>query len=88
MKKKSRWANRIAYLVQGREVAHFHSDRELDIRLTRTGQRELMGELKADRRVKFRRHPSEWITVTGSTLQDADFAVRLVDFALKANSAC
>ncbi len=74
-----------AYYLHGREIAHFHGDREVDIRLTRLRQRRLNKTLSGDRRVRLRPRPSEWVWVRFSKRPDTDFVMELVKQAVKAN---
>ncbi len=84
-RKRSRWRLMTGYFAHGREIAHFHSDHKIDIRLTRLRQRQLSKTLSEDRRVRFRPKPSEWVWVGFSTPQDTDFVVGLVEQAVKGN---
>jgi len=84
-KKRSRWGPMTAYCVHGREIAHFHGDHEIDIRLTSPNQRRLAKTLSGDLRVRLRPKPSEWVWVRFSTRRDTDFVIELVKQAVKAN---
>ena len=74
-----------AYCVRGREIAHFQDDNEMDIRLTRLYQRQLVKTLSGDFLVRLRPKPSEWVWVRFSTRRDMDFVIELVKQAVKAN---
>jgi luciferase-like monooxygenase len=87
IRKKSRWMDRTAFYIGKREFAHFHSNQEIDVRLTRNYQQEYSGKLEDDRRVKFRERPSEWISTRFATTGDVDFAFSIVSLALRANRA-
>ena len=86
-KKKSRWMERTAFCVSQREFAHFQSGREIDVRLTRKYQREYSRLIEGEARVKFREHPSHWISIMFSTKNDVDYAFSIVTLALEANRA-
>ncbi len=85
-KKKSRWMDRTAFYINRREFAHFHSSREIDVRLTRRYQDEYSGLIKeGKKRVKFREHPSHWISIEFTTTSDVDYVFTIVSLALRAN---
>lgn len=83
--KKSRWMNKKAYYVGSREFAHFHNNREIDVRLTRKLQTEHADRIRNDSRVKFRDRPSEWIALSLSRTEDVNYAFEMVKLALEAN---
>lgn len=74
-----------AWWVNGKEIAHFHSADEIEIRLTRAVIRERRAELKADARVVLRTGTSDWITVMVKTAADAAFVVALAERAAEAH---
>ncbi len=82
---KSRWSNETAYVIKGKEFAHFHGQNELDVRLTRVFQRKFGSRLEEDSRIRLRPRPSEWIAITLATKEDTDFAFELVKQAWSAN---
>ena len=82
---KSRFGNRPAYFVDGVEFVHFHSPRELDVRLTRRFQRIGGPMLRADARIGFRKANSEWVTLTVAIDADLEFAREVVKMAWQAN---
>jgi hypothetical protein len=70
----------------GREIVHFHSDRDADLYLTAGPIQRLWPEL--DHSTALRLHPdSPWVTVHLDCGGDADLLVSLVSVALKANAA-
>lgn len=74
-----------AWWVNGKEIAHFHTDDELEIRLTKAVIREQRAALKADDRVTLRPSGADWITVTVTTAKDVTFVVTLVEQAAAAH---
>ncbi|OLD04423.1 hypothetical protein AUG19_00415 [archaeon 13_1_20CM_2_54_9] len=84
-KKKSRWMDGTAFYIRQREFAHFHNNQEIDVRLTRSYQEEYSSLLVEDKRVKFREHPSQWLSIKFATTSDVDYAFSIVDLASKAN---
>jgi hypothetical protein len=81
---RSRWKHGIAYVVAGKEFAHFHGPNEIDVRLTKAVQREIGQSLK-DQRVKLRPRPSEWITISVRKEEDVAFALLMIKQAWRAN---
>jgi hypothetical protein len=76
-----------AYWVNGKEIAHFESDRVIEIRLTKSVIRERRPDLKADKRVTLRPSGADWITVTVASPEDLPFVVDLVTVAEHAHRA-
>jgi hypothetical protein len=74
-----------AYWVNGKEIAHFEGDGEIEIRLTKAVIRERRPEFKADPRVELRPSGADWITVHFAAAADADFVVALVAIAADAH---
>jgi hypothetical protein len=74
-----------AWWADGKEIAHFHGDDEIEVRLTRGGIRARRTELRADPRVTLRPNSSDWLTVTVATKDDVDFVVGLVEQAATAH---
>ncbi len=83
--KKSRWTSNNAYYVGSREFAHFHSEQEVDVRLTKKVQRERAHSLRNETRVKFREQPSEWVALSLHRPGDVGYAFEMVKLALEAN---
>lgn len=73
-----------AVWVGRREIAHFDSGGELDVRLTRQVIRERRERLRSDRRVNLRSSGSDWVEVKLSP-EDLDFALDLLRDAAEAN---
>ena len=75
----------LAYWVNGKEIAHFESDRVIEIRLTRPVISEHRADLRADQRVDLRRSGSDWIEVLFTTSEDSHFVLELVELAAAAH---
>ncbi len=68
---------------RGKEFAHFHNDRELDIRLTRAViEREGLIHPKSSTHHPSRSAKSPWIEIRFATAKDVDEIVRLVRIAI------
>ncbi len=80
-KRRSRWMDRDAYFIGGREFVHFHRNDEVDVRLTSGFQRKYASEIRNDPRVRFRRNPSQWVTIDYRTREDVDYAFKIVKLA-------
>ncbi len=83
--RKSRFSGVEAFYVQTREIAHFHSNQEIDIRLT-------CGEIKKrklahseDKRIHVPRASGDWVEVTFKSLRDLPFVQELVVSAAREN---
>lgn len=74
-----------ALWVGTREVAHFDSERTLDVRLTKSAIRRRREELKGEDRVSLRRGASDWLEITIESAEDLVWAMRLVLDAVAAN---
>lgn len=83
--RKSPWPNQRAYVVAGREFAHFHGRTEIDIRLTRGMQARHRERLRGDPRVGFRGGRSEWVTFALQEAEDVSVAFELIQLAWEAN---
>ena len=79
--RKSRFSKRPAFVVGRREVAHFHSVNEIDIRLTRARIRALDDD---DARVR-KRGSSEWVEFGFRRRADLTRALELVAAEVEAN---
>ncbi len=75
----------VAYWVDGREVAHFHGDAELELRLTRRQISALRPRLRADDRVLLRKGTSDWLAVSLADESAAELAVELAMLAVQAH---
>jgi hypothetical protein len=73
-----------ALFFNGKEIAHFHHDNEIDIRLTRKIIRQEGLHHPVDSKIHLHRSPSsDWIEVRFRTSDELDEAVRLTRLALK-----
>ena len=80
----SRYKESLAYWVNGKEIAHFESASELDIRLTRAVIAAHRPSLRADPAVHLRPSTSDWITVD---TRDRALVIHLVELAAAAHRA-
>jgi hypothetical protein len=75
-----------AFFAGDREIAHFHGDQRLDVRLTR----ELIGQRKSehafDERVRTRGPSADWVAVRIAGAQDLPLALSLAEDAVRANA--
>ena len=86
LRKLSRFGDHHSYFVGSREIAHFHGDGRMDVRLTSQLIRDLQKKGVLDRRVLTRGPTANWATVPLSDEDDLDLAVEMVDLAMQANS--
>ncbi|HTP53866.1 MAG TPA: luciferase family protein [Thermoplasmata archaeon] len=84
-RRPSRWGERPAYFVGEREIAHFHGDLRMDVRLTKELIRERTKEHAFDERVRTRGPSAEWASVTVASVRDIPLALALVEDAIRAN---
>ena len=82
----SRYDHGSAFRSGGREIAHFHGERRLDVRLTRGRIAEMKAEGPLDSRVLTRGPSAEWVEVRVAEPADVALAVTLVEEAVRANS--
>jgi len=85
-KRPSRFGDSLSYVVGGREIAHFHGDSRMDVRLTREEIRRLKTEQALDHRVRTRGPSADWAEVHVTNAKDIPYAVSLVEEAIRANS--
>jgi hypothetical protein len=76
----SRFGHGTAFVRDGREFAHFHSAREIDLRLTR----RVIRTLAPDRRIVKRRAASDWVAFRMSGRADERVACALARIAWSA----
>ena len=84
-RRRSRWGVEPAYYLGEREVAHFHRDGRLDVRLTKELLREMRSSGGPDPRVRVRGPSADWAAVTASDPSDIALIVELVEDAVRAN---
>jgi Family of unknown function (DUF5519) len=82
----SRWGHGHAYFVGDREVAHFHGDERMDVRLTKEVIRLRTSEHGFDERVRTRGPSAEWATVRVAEARDVPLALSLVEEAVRAHA--
>jgi hypothetical protein len=85
-RRPSRYGDSLSYFVGGREIAHFHGDSRMDVRLTREEIRRLKSEQALDHRVRTRGPSADWAEVHVTELKDIPYAISLVEEAIRANS--
>ena len=66
----------MAYWVNGKEIAHFHGQDSLELRLTRPVIRELRDQLKAEPQVKLRNASSDWLIMSFASAADVGLIAR------------
>jgi hypothetical protein len=84
---ESAFKDDLAYWVNGTEVAHFESDRRLDIRLTRAVIRQRRPQLRADPRIRLRSSSSDWVAVELDGPDVTELVTQLVGWAAAAHRA-
>lgn len=75
-----------SYFVADREIAHFHGDQRMDVRLTREKIRKRISERPFDHRVRTRGPSADWVAVRILELHDLRMAVALVKEAMQVDS--
>jgi Family of unknown function (DUF5519) len=85
---KSRFSDRPAWWIEGKEIAHMDSDSVLDIRLTRQVIRARRHDLVKHPEITFRRSGSaDWIEIEVTDGGAEHLALELVKQAAAAHSA-
>lgn len=82
----SRFGDSKSYFVADLEVAHFHGDQRMDVRLTKERIHELRDEGSLDVRVHTRGRYAEWASLPLLDERDVALAVEMVLEAIRANS--
>lgn len=85
-RRPSRFGDSQSYFVADREIAHFHGDQRMDIRLTKERIPELKSVGVLDSRVKTRGRTAEWVAVTLADSRDVEYVLQLMEEAIRANS--
>lgn len=75
----------MSFALGRREIAHFHGDTRLDVRLTCEEIRKRKSSGALDPRFVTRGGRSEWVEVRLTDLHDLAFAVSVVEEAVRAN---
>lgn len=73
------------YFAGDREVARFHGDQRLDVRLTRVRIRRQVSDRGFDERVRTRGRFADWVAVRVAGLHDLPPALSFVEEAVRAN---
>ncbi len=79
----SKVAGGSAVFFRNKEIAHFHNDNEIDVRLTKKVIKPEGLTHHADSIFHLKRANSEWIELRFSTMQQVDEVVRLFKIAMK-----
>ena len=74
-----------ALWVDGTQVAHFHANDVLEVRLTKERIRADRERLRGDARVTLRKNASDWLKVTFARQADIAFVRDLVETAVAAH---
>jgi hypothetical protein len=85
-RRPSRYGDSFSYFVADREIAHFHGDGRMDVRLTRERIRLHKAEQPFDERVRTRGPSADWVAVRVSEPGDVALALELVEEAIRANA--
>ena len=83
-RRPSRRGHGYTYFAGDREIAHFHGDLRLDVRLTRERIRQRVSERSFDERVRTRGPSADWVAVRVVADQDLTLALSLVEEAVRA----
>lgn len=85
-RRRSRFGDAFSYFLGDREIAHFHGDGRMDVRLTRERIREMKSDGTLDSRVRTRGPSAHWATVPLADARDVALALALVEEAMRANA--
>jgi hypothetical protein len=85
VRRPSRRGHGHTYFTGDREIAHFHGELRLDVRLTKERIRQRLAERAFDERVHIRGPSADWVAVTVVGGQDIALALSLVREAIRAN---
>jgi hypothetical protein len=85
-RRPSRYGDGLSYFTGAREIAHFHGDRRLDVRLTREELREFRAEGPIDQRLRTRGRVADWAEIQLEEMEDIPFALMIFERAVRANS--
>lgn len=86
VRRPSRYGDAYSYFVGDREIAHFHGDGRMDVRLTKERIREMKAEGPLDPRIRTRGPSAEWAAVQVQSPRDLPLALQLVEEAMRANA--
>lgn len=82
-KRRSRWGGSDAYYVGDREVGHYHTPCEIDIRVTKLHAKRFKPEPAA----RPRKHSSDWVALRFHSEADFKLILEAVGLAVSANQA-
>lgn len=85
-RRRSRYGDAYSYFVGDREIAHFHGDGRMDVRLTHQRIREMKADGTLDRRVKTRGPSANWATLPLDEPRELVLALELIEEAIRANA--
>ena len=85
-RRRSRFGDQFSFFLGSREIAHFHGDGRMDVRLTRQWIREAKTGGTLDPRVRTRGPTADWATVPLLDPRDLNLAASLVEEAMRANA--
>lgn len=80
-KRKSRWGVSDAYYVGDREVGHYHTPHEIDIRVTKGHTKRFRSDLRA----KLRKHSSDWVALRFNSEADFELILEAMELAVSSN---
>jgi hypothetical protein len=83
----SAWGEGEAFWVNGKQIAAFHSDNAIELRITRSAWSANRERLKADKRVRRHGASSDWIDVQFGSPGDVAFVMELAELAASAHRA-
>lgn len=76
-----------AFWVNGKEVAHFHGDDAIELRLTKKKISAQRTRLKTDERVELPKSSSDWLIVRFGSPRDVALVIELAEIAAAAHRA-
>lgn len=85
VRRRSRFGDAYSYFVGDREIAHFHGDDRLDIRLTSQRIREMKAGGTLDLRVRTRGPSAHWASLLLAESRELPLALELIEEAMRAN---
>ncbi len=85
--KKSKFSSAEALFIRHREIAHFHSAQEIDIRLTRAEIRRRGYSKSDDKRLTVISPTSDWVVVKFKRADDLPLVHEIIETAAKLNAA-
>lgn len=74
-----------AFWVNGKEIAHFHGEHAIELRLTRKEIGARRTALREDPRIELRAGASDWITALFASMRDVAQVLDLAEVAAQAH---